>query len=330
MIFNLPPILGFLPLLLYIVLMLKGKDMNYSVLLCVLLGAVLTGESVAGFGKVLQGSLSSFLSLIGFIIILGAGLGEVLRETRVAHNIVHFVITKSHIKTKKKAIFITMLTSTALVSMLGTLAGSNAIIAPIIIPIVASLGITPNTLGVILHGAGATGLYIGPFVPPVVTIMGLTGITYVEYLITAGIPLAIIVWGCTFFVACRTQTLTEGKSKYTDIEISVEDFEASPKTKRATIAFIVVMLVMLTYGIYIKTTASFAIVVMLVAALVTGVVAGLDLGDTLSILVKGSSKMYWMFFMFILFDPFLNYVAQSGAFDAIASYIQPLIDKDQL
>ncbi len=40
-----------------------------------------------------------------------------------------------------------MCTSTLLVSMLGTLSGSNAIIAPILIPIMASLGITPSTLG---------------------------------------------------------------------------------------------------------------------------------------------------------------------------------------
>lgn len=166
MIFDLPPIWGFLPLLVYIVLMLRGKDMNVSVLICVILGAVMTGESIAGFGAVLQKLLSSFLSLIGFIIILGAGLGEVLHETRVAHNIVHFVVGRSRIRTKKQAIFIAMVTSTVLVSILGTLAGSNAIIAPIIIPIVASLGITPNTLGVVLHGAGATGLYLGPFVPP--------------------------------------------------------------------------------------------------------------------------------------------------------------------
>ena len=42
--------------------------------------------------------------------------------------------------------------------------------------------------------------------------------------------------------------------------------------------------------------------------------------------MQGASKMFWMFFMFILFDPFLNYVAASGAFDAIAGYMQPLID----
>ena len=154
--------------------MLKGKDMNLSVLLCVLLGAIMTGESVIGFGETLKNSLSSFLSLIGFIIVLGSGLGEVLTHTKVAQNIVYFVVEKTNIKTEKQAILISMVTCTLLVSMLGTLSGSVAIVAPILIPIVACLGLTPSTLGVIFHGAAATGLQIGPFVPPVATIMGLT------------------------------------------------------------------------------------------------------------------------------------------------------------
>lgn len=120
MIFDLPPILGFLPLILYIYLMLKGKDMNLSVLLCVLLGAIMTGESVIGFGETLKNSLSSFLSLIGFIIVLGSGLGEVLTHTKVAQNIVYFVVEKTNIKTEKQAILISMVTCTLLVSMLGT------------------------------------------------------------------------------------------------------------------------------------------------------------------------------------------------------------------
>ncbi len=326
MIFNLPPILGFLPLLLYIILMLKGKDMNVSVLICVILGAILTGESITGFGAVLQQSLSSFLALIGFIIVLGAGLGEVLTRTKVAQNIVYLVVGKSKLKSKKQAIIIAMFTSTILVSMLGTLAGSNAIIAPILIPIVASLGITPSTLGVILHGAGATGLYIGPFVPPVATIMGLTGLTYAQYLKTAGIPLAIIVLGSTYFVALRTQKLTEGKYSYSKEDMQEENFEATPEIRRATYVFLATMVVMLTYGIIAKAGASYAIVVMLTASLVTGFAAGMNLETSLKTLVSGSSKMYWMFFMFILFDPFLNYVAKSGAFDAIAGYMQPLID----
>ena len=45
MIFNLPAILGLLPLVLYIILMLRGKDMNVSVLICVVLGAILTKQT---------------------------------------------------------------------------------------------------------------------------------------------------------------------------------------------------------------------------------------------------------------------------------------------
>lgn len=51
MIFGLHPLFGFLPLLLYIVLMMMGKDMNVSVLLCVILGAILTGESITGLRR---------------------------------------------------------------------------------------------------------------------------------------------------------------------------------------------------------------------------------------------------------------------------------------
>ena len=329
MIFDLPPILGFLPLLLYIVLMFKGKDMNVSVLICVILGAILTGETITGFAATLQGSLSSFLSLIGFIIVLGAGLGEVLTKTNVAQNIVYFVVKRIKLKSKNQAILLAMCLSTLLVAMLGTLAGSNAIIAPIIIPIVASLGITRSTLGVILHGAGATGLYIGPFVPPVVTIMGLTGLTYGQYMMSAGIPLAVIVWGTTFFIAKRTQKKSEDNPQleYGEDDKLAEDFIADEKTNRATMAFLISMAVLLTYGIIAQAGASYAILVMLAASIITGMVAGLGFTDSLSTMVTGSSKMYWMFFMFILFDPFLNYVAESGAFEAIAGYMQPLIDR---
>lgn len=326
MILGLHPLFGFLPLLLYIVLMLCGKDMNVSVLLCVILGAILTGESITGFADTIYASLGSFCAMIGFIIVLGSGLAEILSRTRVAHNLVYTVVNRFKLKSKKMAILISMFTSTLLVALLGTLAGSNAIIAPILIPIVASVGLTPSTLGVILHGAGATGLYVGPFVPPVVTITGLTGLSYGSYLINAGIPLAIIVWGSTFFMACRTQRKTEGKESYDETDCEAVDFVPDKKCKQATLAFLLSMAVLLIYGLVVKAGASYAILVMIAASLVVGIVGGLSFKDSLSAMIQGGSKMFWMFFMFVLFDPFLNYVSASGAFDAVCALIQPLVD----
>lgn len=85
--------------------------------------AILTGESITGFADTLYASLGSFCALIGFIIVLGSGLAEVLSQTKVAHNLVYMVVNRFKLKSKKMAILISMITSTLLVSLLGTLAG---------------------------------------------------------------------------------------------------------------------------------------------------------------------------------------------------------------
>ena len=327
MILGLPAILGFIPLLIYIILSFKGVDMLWVVLLCVIIGAVLTGQTPIAFCKAIASGIGSFLGLIGFIILLGAGLGELLTQTGVAQNMVYFVMKKTGVKSKKQVMLATMFASTLLVSLLGSMAGGNAILAPIIIPIVASFGITPNTLGVLFHGAGAAGLYIGPFVPTVVTTMGLTGLSYGQYMKFAGIPVALIVLVSTYFVALRVQKNTEGKEAYgKDDMVDTSNFKPNEKTKRATLTFVIVMLVSIVYGIYAKAGASFVITVMGITSLAVGFVAGLKPDETLKAIVKGSSRMYWLFILFVLYDPFLNFVTQSGAFDALAGYIKPLIN----
>lgn len=327
MILGLPAIFGFLPLLIYIIISFKGADMLWVVLLCVIIGAVLTGQTPITFGNAIASGIGSFLGLIGFIILLGAGLGELLTQTGVAQNIVYLVMKKTGVKSKKQVMLATMFSSTLLVSLLGSMAGGNAILAPIIIPIVASFGITPNALGVLLHGAGAAGLYIGPFVPTVVTTIGLTGLSYGQYMKFAGIPVALIVLVSTYFVALRVQKNTEGKEAYgKDDMVDTSNFEPNEKTKRATLTFVLIMLLSIVYGIYAKAGASFVITVMGITSLAVGFIAGLKPEETLKAIVKGSSRMYWLFILFVLYDPFLNFVTQSGAFDALAGYIKPLIN----
>ncbi|WP_027624048.1 Na+/H+ antiporter NhaC family protein [Clostridium lundense] len=327
MILGLPAIFGFLPLLIYIIISFKGADMLWIVLLCVIIGAILTGQTPITFGQAIASGIGSFLGLIGFIILLGAGLGELLTQTGVAQNIVYLVMKKTGVKSKKQVMLATMFASTLLVSLLGSMAGGNAILAPIIIPIVATFGITPSALGVLLHGAGAAGLYIGPFVPTVVTTVGLTGLSYGQYMKYAGIPVALIVLVSTYFVALRIQKNTEGKESYGKEDmVDTSNFEPDAKTKKATFTFAAIMILSIVYGIFAKAGASFVITVMGITSLAVGYIAGFKPEDTLKAIIKGSSRMYWLFILFVLYDPFLNFVTQSGAFDAIAGYIKPLIN----
>lgn len=327
MIFGLPALIGFLPLAIYLYLAFKGKDLLVTVVICVLVGAILTGQTPVSLSAEIAKGLQSFLGLIGFIIMMGAGLGEVLTETKVARNLVDVLIKKVGIKSQNQAIIVTMLISTLLVSLLGTLAGANAMITPILIPIVASFGITPNALAVILHGAGACGLFLGPFVPPVITLMGLTNLSYGEYLMSVGLPVAILVLLSTYYTGRKVQKQYEGVETYSQEDLNInEDFTATPETRRATLVFTLVMIGMLVYGIFAKAGAAYAILVMLVVAFSTGLAAGKSLMEIIQSLIKGSIRMFWLFFMFVLYDPFLNFVTMTGAFEKLGELLKPLIE----
>lgn len=85
------------------------------------------------------------------------------------------------------------------------------------------------------------------------------------------------------------------------------------------------MAVMVVYGIITKGGASFVILVMLVAAILTGLVAKMSAGEIFDSIIEGCGKLMWLFFMFLMFNPFLNFVTASGAFDAMLELMEPLI-----
>lgn len=326
MIFNLPPILGFLPLIVYMILSLRGVDLLLTACISVALGAVLTGQNLVSFGNVMYASLGSFLALVGLIIMMGAGLGEVLKKTRVAHNIVFLSITRMHLKTPRQGLAATMVISTVLVAMLGTLAGSNAIIAPIVIPILASMGVVPGALAVAMQGGATCGLIIGPFTPNTLTVMGLTGLTYQEYLLKASLPLSIVIWTVSFIMANRLQKREMGTEKFGKEDIAnINDFVPDVDVMRGTTVFLLTMALLIVYGILSKAGAAYAIVVMILVAITTGTASKLTFTDILKTFVEGGAKLYWLFFMFLLYNPFLDFVAQAGAFDAIVNYMRPLV-----
>lgn len=326
MIFNISPLFALLPLFLYIILAFKDIHPVLNVVICVIISAILTNHSLLGMGAVIGDSLGSFLALIGFIIMLGSALGAVLKKTGVAEDIVNTVMKKIGIDTEKKAIIASMITSIVLVALLGTLAGANAIIAPIIIPLVAVIGITPSTLSAVLMGAGLTGLFIGPFSPQVVTIMGLTGLTYTQYLFGAGLPVAAICWVVTYFMTLRIQKNTKGVYMYENAEKANLNYESTKETRRATRTFLLSLLALLIYGIYVKSGSSYAVVVMFSVSIVTGIAGGLKLNDIFDTMMEGAGKMIWLFIMFVLFNPFITFIEESGAFMALVNLLKPLLN----
>jgi H+/gluconate symporter-like permease len=326
MLFNLSPIFALVPLIIYIILSFKDLNPVLNVAICVILSAIITTQPFSSFGGVLAESLGSFLGMIGFIIMLGSGLGAILQKTGVAKYLVMSLVKKIGVDNEKKAILTTMISSMVLVSLLGTLAGANAILAPIIIPLVALIGITPSTVAVVFMGAGLTGMFIGPYTPQVVTIIGLTGLSYGQYLLAAGMPLAILVLIITYIMANRVQKKTLGVYAYENMEKPNEEYVAGDETKKATLAFGITMLALIVYGITLQSGSSFAILVISVSAVITGLAGKLKPNDLVETFIQGASRMMWLFIMFILFNPFINFIAEVGAFEALVSLLKPLLE----
>ncbi|HYE81937.1 MAG TPA: Na+/H+ antiporter NhaC family protein [Clostridia bacterium] len=326
MLFGLSPIFGLIPLIIYIILSFKDYNPVLNVVTCVILSAILTNQPFSSFGGVMAESLGSFLGMIGLIIMLGSGLGAILQKTGVAEYLVMSLMKKIGVDSEKKAIVATMISSTVLVSLLGTLAGANAIIAPIIIPLVATIGITPSTVAVVFMGAGLTGMFLGPYTPQVVTIMGLTGLSYSKYVIGAGIPLALVVLIITFIMANKIQKKTTGIYAYDNIEEPKDNYTAGKEVKRAALAFALSMIALIGYGITLQSGSSYAILVISVAAAITGFAGGLKANDLVDTFIKGASRMMWLFIMFILFNPFITFIAEAGSFEALVALLKPLLE----
>ena len=272
MIFNLPPILGLTPLIVYIILAFRPNIHPLAnVVICMIIGAVLTGTNLLEFGSILTTSLGSFLGQVGFIIMIGSGLGLILKESGVAENLVHLLIRKIGINSIGRAIIASMLASMFMVLVLSTLTGGNAVLAPILIPLVASVGMTPSTLAIIMQTAGV-----------------------------ADYP--------------------EGTA------LSADDYKPSADARRATAWFGVAMVLVVAYGVVNSLGVAHAITVITVAVLATGFGARYKIDKIIDLFMKGCAQYFWLYIMFILMDPFLNFIAASGAFDALVEIGSPLVE----
>ncbi len=324
-----PTLWGLIPLVVFVVLVFRKWHPVVAILMATAVGAVMAGASLVDVATVTQEGLGSFLAYVGLIIMAGGGLGKIAEKTGVAQNIVRMVMYKIGVNTPNKAIVGTMTSSALLSGSLGTLAGANAVIAPVIIPIVASTGLSSSVVAVIFQGAGVTGLFLGPFTPPMVTFMELTGLSYLQVVLYAGLPVSIVMWIVTFIYVKRILPKTLALYPYSkeDIAGAEQQEEFDPKiVKQTTWAFTITLLGFIIYGIIIQGGSTFAIMVITLTAIMTGLVGRLKPNEIAEYFFEGAKPLIWLFFQFVLFTPFIHYIEALGGFEALKNLLMPLIE----
>lgn len=315
-----PSLLALIPMILYIIMAFNEKiDQLVNLLICVIVGCILIGNGVPEFGAAFAGALDSTIGEIGLIIALGTGVGAVMTATGVNKTLCRWIVKGVGVNTQKKAIIAIEICCVVVCGLLGTLAGGCAIITPVLIPIVAAVGLTPNTVGCVLQSSGETGLIWGPFSGPVVTLCAITGLTWGQQMLWAALPYGIIWLVVIYFCGLYVQKKTEGKYAYELSPEDTADTEISSKERKTAIAFVVTFLALVVYAIAIKQGMHYVIPVMFILAFVMVVFSGSKLNDSIKTFFKGVGSAAGMWVIFIALELLMNVIDAGGGFTALGN-----------
>lgn len=311
-------------IVLYVVMLFRNVEPLIATALCVGLGYLWNLSSPLEIGNSMASALGSFMALVGFIIMLGHGLGEVLTRTQVSHTLVHQIVYGIGVNTQRRAKIGIVLSSFTIVGLLGTLAGGLAILAPSLRPIAGSVGLSRPTLAVLMQASAEEALILGPFAPPLVALLGVTGLNYLDVLLYASLPVALVTLVTTWIMANRLQRQYAHESCAE--EDTSEPFVPSPQQKRSTVLFLLSFMACVAYGLYTQAKTPYVIFVMLFLSLSVGLTSQLSLNQIFKLLIEGMRKSLPLFFLFVLFDPFMALIHQAGGFTALTELLTPLIN----
>ncbi|HHJ4499384.1 gluconate:proton symporter [Raoultella ornithinolytica] len=320
-------LLSFTPLVALAILSLVGVDIVLAVISSIIIAMIMTSTSLPEMGTMLAKSTGSFIATVGLIIMLGAGVGEVATRTGAAVELVKFVVHRIGLSSQTRVKLGIVISSILICGALGTMAGGNAIIVAVIIPVAAAVRLTPPTVAALMMTAGSIGLFTGPFTPSTVTILKLGGLSYPDYLLYVGLPMSAVTLLAGWVMAGRIQKMTEGKLRY-EVDLSEKTQEqasaaVSRRKKLSALAFAATIIVMAVVGVVIKAGFSFAIIVMLLVALITGLVGGLRPTQILQALYHGCGRLVWMFILYWLYNPILELMDGLHAYQGLLEGISP-------
>ncbi|WP_405067878.1 hypothetical protein OG558_40975 [Kribbella sp. NBC_01510] len=320
-----PTLWGLLPIVLYAVLCLLGMDIVVGTVISVLSGILIVGLSPIETGTLLGKSLADSVTAIGLIIVLGAGVGEVLRVTGVATTIVSGVMRVAGDRSRVAVVVGVMVSCLALVASLGTLAGALAIAAPIVLPITARLGYTRAATASMIFIGGCAGLTVAPFAGSNVAIMTAADVNYLTYLGYGAGPLAVLSLVLGPFVVAYIQRRTAGTGDEYDLAELVSDDSATTARapRAATATFLVVLLGSVVYATVTEAGTNFPLLALPVLGIVTGLAGRLSARDIAEHMYRGGAKLISILLLFWLLAALFALIDQLAPFKVILDELGP-------
>ncbi|NLW22994.1 MAG: TRAP transporter large permease subunit [Tissierellia bacterium] len=322
-----PTLLALLPLGAYLIMVFRNKSNLAGLIVGIIVGALLTGQGLKGLSSIFAEALGSFLGIIGIIIMFGSGLGYLMNRTKVSQTLVYWIVKGIGVDSERKAMAAVLISSIVICGLLGTLAGGNAIIAPVIIPLVTAVGLTPSAVTSLLRVGGEVGLMVGPLTGVTLATMGVTGLSYGRLMLWAVIPFSLVWIGATIFAVNRIQKKYKGIEVYelTDQMLNMDEIGVDREQKQTTFIFLLTFIVLVGFGVITGQGTNYAIIVMLVLSAVLIISSKMDIDSAIDTFVEGASRMVSMFFIFIFFEVMFTLISLGGGFEALGNLLTNFI-----
>jgi Na+/H+ antiporter NhaC len=323
-----PTLWGIAPIALYAVLCLLGMDLVIATSVSLLGGVLLIQQTPVEFGALLGASLADLITMIGLIIMLGAGVGEVLRATGVADSIVTSVLRVVGQRSQRAVLLGVMLACLVLVTSLGTLAGALAIAAPILIPVAARIGFTRSATASMMFVGGCAGLALAPFAGSNVAIMDAAGVDYLTYLAYGAAPIAVLSLLVAMVVVPWIQRRTASTDDfYTDADLAAPDIEMPRSAGRATAVFLLLLVATVVYATVTSAGTAFPLLALPLLAVATGFAGGLSGSEIVAHVYRGAARLISIFLLFWLLAALFLIIEELKPFDVILAEFGPQLEQ---
>ena len=319
-----PTLWGILPIAMYAVLCLLGMDLVIATVVSLVGGVLIARQTPAEFGALLGESMGDLVTTIGVIIMLGAGVGEVLRVTGVAHTIVHWVLRVAGDRSQRAVLLGVMLSCLVLVTSLGTLAGALAIAAPILLPVASRVGFTRAATAAMMFVGGCAGLALAPFAGSNVAIMEAADVGYLTYLQYGAAPIAVLSILMAMFIVPWIQRRTALRGDfYADSDLETEQTDVPPHAGRATAVFLVLLVATVAYATITAAGTSFPLLALPLLGIATGVAARLRATEIAGHLYRGAARLVSIFLLFWLLAALFLVIDGLQPYDVVLEMFGP-------
>jgi hypothetical protein len=313
-----PTLWGLLPIVLFAALVVLGLGMIEATVFGAISALLVLMPATTEYVPIVVASAESQVTLIGIIIVLGGGVGEILRRTHVADMIVKVIVGAVGKRGRTMTSIAIMVACLVLVASLGTLAGALAIAAPLVIPVAARLGFTRSATASMMFIGGCAGLALAPFAGSNVAIMSAAGATYLQYLLYGALPLVIVSLVAGVVIVSWMQKRTEGTGdEYSAGESAAEVFTQTARSTGTTVFFLVALAISVAIAIATTSGIMFPIIALPILGILTGLVGGLGIVGTVTTFLKGAWSLRLMFVLFVLLAVFFVAFERLRAFDVI-------------